>query len=89
MNIGFQLDPAYRNGKCVDESTEPEWWFADDNATQAFAKMICETCPVVQDCLKTALTENIRYGVWGGLDPDQRNTLARKTARLKSSNKKG
>ena len=42
------------------------------------AKNICATCVVQEPCLETALEGNIHYGVWGGLDPNQRRALKRK-----------
>lgn len=31
-----------------------------------YAKNICSNCPVSQECLKYAITNNIRFGIWGG-----------------------
>ena len=41
------------------------------------AKAICETCPVVDECLQWALDNN-EQGVWGGLTDNQRKNLRRK-----------
>jgi hypothetical protein len=57
----------------------PELWF-DDDPTDAIDA--CCKCPLITPCLKTAmaregtLTAQHRYGVWGGLTPEQRETLA-------------
>lgn len=40
------------------------------------AKRICATCPVASECLDHALVVGERYGIWGGLTPDERNDLA-------------
>jgi WhiB family redox-sensing transcriptional regulator len=37
------------------------------------AKHICTTCPVKRECLQTALDNNERYGIWGGLTVDERD----------------
>jgi WhiB family redox-sensing transcriptional regulator len=42
---------------------------------QYAAKRICATCPVIQDCLKWALTVREPYGVWGGTTPEERTEL--------------
>lgn len=39
---------------------------------EALARQLCGWCPVRDDCLTHALTYPERYGIWGGLDPDER-----------------
>lgn len=39
------------------------------------AKAVCAGCPVVENCLKWALTAREPYGVWGGLSTEERETL--------------
>lgn len=41
------------------------------------AKQLCGECPVRDDCLDYALTNNEQYGVWGGLDEYERAKLRR------------
>ncbi|MGW6456315.1 WhiB family transcriptional regulator [Streptomyces sp. NPDC055078] len=45
------------------------------------AKEICVRCPVRAECLGHALTFREDYGVWGGLDEDERADLLRKARR--------
>lgn len=40
------------------------------------AKRICATCPVNAACLQHALDHDEEFGIWGGLDPDERYELA-------------
>jgi WhiB family redox-sensing transcriptional regulator len=40
---------------------------------KAQAKSICQQCPVINTCLAEHLTE--KYGIWGGLTPNERATL--------------
>ncbi|WNG79512.1 WhiB family transcriptional regulator [Mycobacterium sp. ITM-2016-00316] len=40
------------------------------------AKLICQRCPVVRQCLHHALTVPERFGVWGGLTPQERLRIA-------------
>jgi WhiB family redox-sensing transcriptional regulator len=41
------------------------------------AKSICAECPVAQECLLFAVTTNQEYGVWGGLDEEERKEVRR------------
>jgi len=40
------------------------------------AKAICARCPVINECLKSALQSHEPYGVWGGLSADERFRMA-------------
>ena len=44
-------------------------------AVQARAKAICQTCPVIDDCLAYALTNDIKHGTWGGLTVKERSKI--------------
>lgn len=46
------------------------------------AKRICEGCPVRLECLREALEDGIRWGVWGGFTGRQRRRLLRGRRRL-------
>jgi WhiB family redox-sensing transcriptional regulator len=39
---------------------------------ETVAKSICAVCPVVDECLKTALENDDDFGIWGGLTPNER-----------------
>ncbi|WP_212910593.1 WhiB family transcriptional regulator [Streptomyces sp. TS71-3] len=45
------------------------------------AKKVCHGCPVAEPCLRFALESGQRYGIWGGLDEDERERLARRNRR--------
>ena len=47
-------------------------------AQARLAKQVCEECPVHDQCLEYALCTNARYGVFGGLDEDERKALRRR-----------
>lgn len=54
-------------------------WFPNTNQYDgelvARAKEICSECVVSQECLVYALGNDERYGVWGGLTPEERRRL--------------
>ncbi|NHA67478.1 WhiB family transcriptional regulator [Phycicoccus flavus] len=51
-------------------------WFEDTRAPAAQrARSICAGCPVRRKCLAAALLYGEEYGIWGGLDPDERLPL--------------
>lgn len=46
------------------------------------AKQFCrDLCPVIEQCLADALANNTEYGIFGGLDEDERRRLQRHAAR--------
>lgn len=44
------------------------------------AKAICARCPVQRACLEYALGTGQQYGIWGGLDEEERRLLRRRVA---------
>lgn len=56
-------------------ATDPEVFADDDERVQAIAKDICARCPVKLFCLQFALDTNTQHGVYGGMDPDERDEL--------------
>ncbi|MGP3691536.1 WhiB family transcriptional regulator [Streptomyces sp. IBSNAI002] len=54
---------------------DPELFFPELGGTTHHAKAACARCPRVQQCLDYALSNDERYGVWGGLSVRERHTL--------------
>ena len=61
-------------------SAEPELFFpvgtsggALDDVTAA--KAVCARCTVIEDCRGYALRTRQPFGVWGGLDEDERRAI--------------
>jgi WhiB family transcriptional regulator, redox-sensing transcriptional regulator len=44
-------------------------------ARERRAKSVCATCPVQVQCLEHAIVADERYGIWGGLNHDERRLL--------------
>ncbi|REF29941.1 WhiB family transcriptional regulator [Calidifontibacter indicus] len=53
-------------------------------AAQQTAKVICQRCPVVAECLADALDNRTEYGVWGGMTERERRALLRRRPDVKS-----
>jgi WhiB family transcriptional regulator, redox-sensing transcriptional regulator len=71
----WQVDAACRG---IDTSTfyHPENERGPSRARREMrAKSVCARCPVIDDCLRWALTAREPYGVWGGLSVDERERL--------------
>lgn len=64
-----------RNLPCREN---PEDFHTNTQEARATAKKACAGCPVRPDCLRTAIDNDERYGVWGGLDPNERWQLTHK-----------
>ena len=64
-------------------SEDPELFFPIGNVGPAAAQVeqarqVCHRCEVRIACLDWALKAGADYGVWGGLNEDERRTLLRK-----------
>ena len=44
-------------------------------ARERRAKAVCAACPVQTQCLEHAIAADERYGIWGGLNQDERRLL--------------
>jgi len=59
-------------GRCV--STDPDALFVR-GAAQQHAKVVCQRCPVIAECLADALDNRTEYGVWGGMSERGRRAM--------------
>jgi WhiB family redox-sensing transcriptional regulator len=74
-------------------AADPETWFPNpqDQETTDHAIATCRSCPLVEPCLEVALRAEgtygtwARYGIYGGLTPGHRATLARRRARRRKA----
>lgn len=76
------------NAACVsvdnlDSQARVELFFPERSHAQAArAKKVCwEQCPVRQQCLDEAIENKERFGIWGGLDTQERQAEAKRRRR--------
>jgi len=76
------LRELWAAGAC--RTADPDLWFGPDaefvtarRQREAQAKEICAGCPVRDACLAYALDTREAYGIWGGLNEDERRVLLR------------
>ncbi|MEO3937749.1 WhiB family transcriptional regulator [Dermatophilaceae bacterium Soc4.6] len=77
---GLQADWAPL-GNCV--KSDPDALFVR-GAAQQQAKLICQRCPVVAECLADALDNTTEFGVWGGMTERERRAMLRRHPRVAS-----
>jgi hypothetical protein len=74
------------NAPC--QTVDPELFFPDPTDVIGIkkAKTLCDNCDqkIKTKCLSFALSNKIRYGVWGGLTSDEREKLIRRQYRSKN-----
>ena len=75
---------------CHSGKYDPDLWFADTDAEQAVAVMLCTAggpgdtpCPIRVECLHHALSVGEIHGVWGGLTEKQRRVTGWTKQRVK------
>ena len=57
--------------------TDPELFFPEQGDAAYAAKKVCRSCPVRAECLEYALTNDVPFGVWGGLSARERRRVRR------------
>src|SRR5215475_12640165 len=82
----FELPGEWAEQAVCATSGWPDAWFPEktepgETLSATYAKRICRTCPVQLACLDYALRHEsgvYRWGIYGGLSPEQRRKLARR-----------
>jgi len=52
-------------------------WHPEKGGSTKEAKTVCRECPVAAECLKYALDNDERFGIWGGFSERERRRLKR------------
>lgn len=63
----------YQHARC--NRHDPEIFFDTRKRAERRAKSICGKCPVQTECLAFALQSGTEFGIWGGLNADERRVL--------------
>lgn len=58
--------------------TDPEAFFPEKGGSTRDAKKICGACEVKQECLDYAMSNDERFGIWGGLSERERRKLKKR-----------
>lgn len=58
--------------------TDPESFFPEKGGSTREAKKVCLACEVRSECLEYALSNDERFGIWGGLSERERRRLRRR-----------
>lgn len=66
MMLASVLDDALVTDEEIPCRTDPELWFADSPGDVERAKELCQSCPVLMQCLDGARDRREPWGVWGG-----------------------
>ena len=72
------LGEWHSRGLCVGE--DPEVFFPSHANPGAAARQVCAACPVRHECLIYATVAD-EFGIWGGLDQQERRNLKRREQR--------
>jgi WhiB family transcriptional regulator, redox-sensing transcriptional regulator len=56
---------------------DPEMFFPEKGGSTREAKRACASCEVRAECLRYALDNDERFGVWGGLSDRERRRIKR------------
>jgi WhiB family redox-sensing transcriptional regulator len=76
LDIDFSALAWREDAACA--RVDPELFDGGDIGSPADyrqARAICRNCPVARECLTHALESDERYGMWGGLTPNERKEI--------------
>ncbi|MEU6342169.1 WhiB family transcriptional regulator [Streptomyces sp. NPDC046977] len=88
------LDPPtnwQKNGACRNEEFDlhfPAGTTGIHFVQAQEAKAVCRRCPVMERCAAWALQNREPFGIWGGIDEDERRSMLRRLARDRTAARK-
>ena len=78
LGIGVEADAQSWQEQALCAETDPEAFFPEKGGSTREAKKICTGCEVKAQCLEYALSNDERFGIWGGLSERERRRLRRR-----------
>jgi WhiB family redox-sensing transcriptional regulator len=78
LGIGLEDDAQSWQERALCAETDPEAFFPEKGGSTREAKKICTGCEVKAECLEYALSNDERFGIWGGLSERERRRLRRR-----------
>lgn len=66
--------------KALRPQVDGDMFFVDKGESTKPAKAVCAHCEVTAECLKFALDNDFRYGVFGGFSERERRQMKRRVA---------
>jgi WhiB family redox-sensing transcriptional regulator len=78
LGIGAEADAQSWQEQALCAETDPEAFFPEKGGSTREAKKICTGCEVRAQCLEYALSNDERFGIWGGLSERERRRLRRR-----------
>ena len=75
--LGEPVEEPDWQERALCAQTDPEAFFPEKGGSTREAKRICSGCEVRAECLEYALTNDERFGIWGGLSERERRRLRR------------
>ena len=75
---GMEEQSWHESALCAE--TDPEAFFPEKGGSTREAKKICTGCQVRSECLEYALSNDERFGIWGGLSERERRRLRRRAS---------
>lgn len=79
----FNENQPEKQAKCVlfPATRDYDPWYVETEEESEDAQAIClgtidkKPCPLLLECLEFAMTNNERFGIWGGMTPEDRAKL--------------
>lgn len=75
-------EPRFDDPPCAQD---PELFHSKSEARRAEAKILCRTCPHIQQCLRRALDSRDKHAVMGGTTWPERKKMLQDEAAAESS----
>jgi WhiB family transcriptional regulator, redox-sensing transcriptional regulator len=72
------IEDAGWQERALCAQTDPEAFFPEKGGSTREAKKVCLTCDVRNECLESALMNDERFGIWGGLSERERRKLKKR-----------